>query len=234
MANNLLRRIGAPFLLAALLCGSLFAQYVPVVGEDGRVENPRRYESVPPEAQSPVGPYHQAPAEYGGEWWILSPFTGPEPWTRLKRESPIDPGFLKAFGPRPEQSRGMSGDEIRSVKRARSDWQSHQDRFGGLVDIVAEGYATADEARALSSTFEFWDSGEPVFFRYLGEFRVRVVGAPVGWWQDAESLIVYPHLTIAGMQNKMLLNGIIPAKKHPYTSNDLYRDVLAAKDEQDE
>ena len=59
-----------------------------------------RYPDVPEWAKHPLGPYHQAPLEYGGEWWSVNPFTGPEPWIprASQNEQTLPDAFAEIFG----------------------------------------------------------------------------------------------------------------------------------------
>jgi hypothetical protein len=65
-----------------------------------------RFRQVPEDWKHPLGPYRQAPAEYGGEWWLVNPFTTDEPWVTqsviVERELP--PGLVEVFGLRPRIS----------------------------------------------------------------------------------------------------------------------------------
>ena len=65
-----------------------------------------RPKEIPEAWKHPVGPYRQAPPEYGGEWWLVNPFSGDEPWLLLDRKAPVPEvlpvGFENTFGPRPK------------------------------------------------------------------------------------------------------------------------------------
>ena len=64
-----------------------------------------RYKEVPEHWRSPIGPYRQAPAEFGGEWWMVNPFTTEEPWrNEAGPTEQLPDGFLEIFGPRPKVS----------------------------------------------------------------------------------------------------------------------------------
>lgn len=48
--------------------------------------NTPRYQDVPDSWKWPIGPYQQAPEEFGGEWWKVNPFTGSEPWKPVESQ----------------------------------------------------------------------------------------------------------------------------------------------------
>ena len=61
------------------------------------------YSEIPDHWKQPVGPYRQAPQEFGGDWWLVNPFTGSEPWNNQPRpKEPLPEGFTSIFGPRPQ------------------------------------------------------------------------------------------------------------------------------------
>ena len=61
------------------------------------------YKEIPDHWKYPMGPYHQAPPEFGGEWWVVNPFTTSEPgfafwpWHGEKYTPPEQKTKVKTF-----------------------------------------------------------------------------------------------------------------------------------------
>ena len=86
---------------------------------------PPSFPDVPDSAKYPAGPYRQAPPEYGGEWWLVNPFTGDEPWgnpaeaaapaaspTSKYATENLPADFLQAFGEMPVRRGGESNPDF--------------------------------------------------------------------------------------------------------------------------
>lgn len=95
----------------------------------------RHYKEVPEHWKAPLGPYVQAPTEYGGEWWFVNPFTGPAPWITEMPKKEWPAGFLDIF-PEPRLEMFMNApNPSAALAAARSDHISALTRFDGLVDF---------------------------------------------------------------------------------------------------
>jgi hypothetical protein len=113
-----------------------------------------------------LGPYKQAPAEFGGEWWLVNPFSGPQPWVRATEIAagadpaetvPLPDGFLKLFGPRPERSESASrGEHVLSTLL----WDRELENFGGVG--IPDGY-TEEQVHTAAHDMKLWGMGEPVW-----------------------------------------------------------------------
>ena len=119
-----------------------------------------RYQDVPDAWKWPLGPYRQAPPEFGGEWWKVNPFTGPEPWRQVEisPEPEIRDGFTEIFGTRPRASDFSS---FRAHKAAELRWE--QDLKFFQRSGIPEGYDQA-QVELAAGVFEKWDMGRPVFY----------------------------------------------------------------------
>jgi hypothetical protein len=190
----------------------------------GDAGGPPRFQDVPDSAKYPAAPYRQAPPEYGGEWWLVSPFTGEQPWLNqdvggAPAASPaskyaaenLPQDFLQAFGEMPVRRAGESGADFAGrLARWKQDLGFFQ-RTG-----IPEGF---DESQVdlASAAYEQWGMGRPVFYegRY-GWFARFPDSAIPDFEMDAASAVQTPHLAIAQFQVRLLRQGGEPATPHPF------------------
>jgi hypothetical protein len=179
---------------------------------------------VPDSAKFPAGPYHQAPPQYGGEWWFVDPFTGDEPWLNLAAAnapkalsvSPyaaenLPEDFVGAFGQLPVRRAGESGAEFAGrVSRWKQDLAFFQQTG------IPEGFDES-QVELASHVYEQWGMGRPVFYegRY-GWFARFPDSALPEFEMDAASAVQVSHLAIARYQVRLLREGIEPATPHPF------------------
>ena len=183
--------------------------------------NTPRYQDVPDVWKWPVGPYQQAPEEFGGEWWKVNPFTGSEPWKPLagsERSGPTEE-FLAVFGSRPE---ARDFDNVSAYRAARGRWDQDLEFFKGSG--IPEGYDQSQVDLA-TNVFESWGMGRPAFYegRYGWAVRFPESGLPT-FEANVSTALDYSHLIVAGFQVRQLLNGVDPAERHPFVPP-----MLAAK-----
>ena len=178
--------------------------------------NTPRYQDVPDVWKWPIGPYQQAPEEFGGQWWKVNPFTGSEPW-RPPAESagsrPSEPAeeFLAVFGPRPE-ARDFDG--VTAYRAARGRWD--QDLAYFKQSGIPEGFDESQVERA-TNFFETWGMGRPAFYEGRHGWAVRFPESGLPAFEaNASTALGYSHLIVAGFQIRQLLNGVDPAKRHPF------------------
>ncbi len=187
---------------------------------DGPAAHLPRFETVPAGAQWPQGPYKQAPADAGGEWWLVNPFTGPEPWTRvgeiearvaaIEDEEPPPADFLRIFGPRPERSDSASRSEH---SRKIFVWERELNTFEGVG--TPDGM-TQEQIDASNEVFESWGMGEPAYYKGRHGWAARFPEARIPEYQsNPESAIQYPHLIIANYQVREAREGLTVANPHP-------------------
>jgi hypothetical protein len=181
------------------------------------------FESVAESMQFPLGPYRQAPEEYGGDWWLTNPFTGEEPWKTQGSLDPYaetvdesdasgaSPEFLAVFGPRPNRDTEPNP-ILRSA--AVADWERNLEYFQGVG--VPEGF-TQEQVDAASAVFEAWGMGRPLFYegRY-GWTAVFPSAEPAGFEASPYAALEAPHLVVARYQIELAANGAEPSQRHPF------------------
>jgi hypothetical protein len=183
-----------------------------------------RFPDVPDSAKYPAGPYRQAPPEYGGEWWVVSPFTGDQPWLNqeIGASSPISAasqylpenlpqGFLEAFGEIPVHRQGESGVEFAGrLSRWKQDVEFFQ-RTG-----IPDGFDDA-QVELASAAYEQWGMGRPVFYEGRYGWFARFPDSAVPEFEmDAASAVGSSHLAIARYQVRLLREGVEVAQTHPF------------------
>ena len=178
--------------------------------------NTPRYQDVPDAWKWPIGPYQQAPEEFGGRWWKVNPFTGSEPWRPVEASvgsRPSEPAeeFLAVFGPRP-QARDFDG--VTAYRAARGRWDQDLEYF--KRSGIPEGFDESQIAPA-TNVFETWGMGRPAFYEGRHGWAVRFPESGLPTFESkASTAIEYSHLIVAGFQIRQLLNGVDPAKRHPF------------------
>ncbi len=176
-----------------------------------------RFESVPDTAKFPSGPYHQAPAEFGGEWWLVNPFTGSEPWLRVglsqnpKTPETLPDGFAEIFGPRPTRQQYPDYFEFRLAKLEWEQDLKHFKRAG-----MPEGLDLA-RLGASEQAFREWGLGKPAFYEGGHGWRIAFPEGEVpGFEMNPQTALQAPHIVIAKYQIRMLQQGIVPETVHPW------------------
>ncbi len=192
--------------------------------------HPPRFKDVPDWAKAPNGPYHQAPAEFGGEWWRVTPFTGPQPWL-TQGVLPADPtggegapdplpeGFVELFGPRPE--RGATQDYFNFLI-ARGEWEQRLEHFQGVG--IPDGFDAA-EVESAAAEFERWGLGQPVFYEGRYGWMARFPDSTLPTFEMAAATAVQAsHVAIASYQIRLLREGLTPNLQHPFVPPELFPD----------
>ena len=186
--------------------------------------NTPRYQDVPDVWKWPIGPYQQAPEEFGGEWWKVNPFTGSEPWKPVagsQRTGPTEE-FLAVFGPRPE---ARAFDNVSAYRAARGRWDQDLEFF--KRSGIPEGFDESQVERA-TNVFEAWGMGRPAFYEGRHGWAVRFPESGLPTFEaNASTALGYSHLIVAGFQIRQLLNGVDPGERHPFVPP-----MLAAKTEE--
>lgn len=175
---------------------------------------PPRFDDVPESVRYPNGPYRQAPAEFGGQWWLVSPFTGETPWvTQLASTAPppAPPAeFTAVFGERPS----------RSGAAAALEWDqdlAHFKRVG-----VPEGFSS-EQIQAAGDIFEQWGLGRPVFVEGRYGWSARFPDSQIPGFQASPfTAVEAPHLVVARYQIRMTQEGEAPAQQHPFVPPQLF------------
>jgi hypothetical protein len=179
---------------------------------DTRAPHLPRFKDVPQSAQHPLGPYRKAPQEAGGDWWLVSPFTGPEPWVALN--APKNPSkaaaateaapedFVRVFGARPEAG------------TPAVQWDLDLSYFQGTG--LPEGFNEA-QLEAAKAQFDDWGLGEPVFYEGRYGWQVRFPDSPLPRFETtASTALLTPHLVIAEYQVRSIQEGVELGRYHPW------------------
>jgi hypothetical protein len=181
---------------------------------------------VPEAAQWPRGPYKQAPAEFGGEWWLVNPFSGPEPWLRAaeiaagpsqaETARPSD-DFLKLFGPRPSwaDSSTVSERRLRAIvwERELADFE----RVG-----IPDGY-NEEQVSAAADAMKQWGMGEPVFYKSRGGWKARFPDSLLPKFEiSPETAIKAPQVAAAVYHVQAILRGVEIENRHPLVPSDVF------------
>ncbi len=186
-----------------------------------------RFLAVPESVKHPNGPYHQAPPEHGGEWWLVSPFTGPEPWLTQGfgdpyAEAPAEEAsaeLLAVFGPRPNAETHPDR-LLRSA--ALADWERNRDHFQGVG--LPEGF-TQEQLDAAGDLFESWGMGRPLLYEGRYGWKATFPAADMqGFEASPFTTLEAPHLIVARYQIEMAEHGSDPAQRHPFVPPQVFPD----------
>ncbi|MDA0206046.1 MAG: hypothetical protein O3A53_14040 [Acidobacteria bacterium] len=181
---------------------------------------------MPEAAQAPHGPYRQAPTEFGGEWWLVNPFSGPQPWVRaaeiaagtgqVEAVQPSD-DFLKLFGPRPERSESSSLGE-HSIETFVWDRELAIFEGVGIPDGLSE-----EQVRTAADAMKQWGMGEPVFYKSRHGWAARFPDSLLPEFQiSPETAIKAPQVTAAVYHVQAILRGVEIENRHPRVPSDVW------------
>lgn len=175
-----------------------------------------RHETVPEHWKGPYGPYREAPAEYGGGWYLVSWTTGPEPWRTQQNkglpppEAPAD--FIALFGEIPDRN-PLDGGE------ARNYWLERLRHFKGTG---TPEWASVEQVALSTSILKSWGLPGPVLYdgRYgwMALFNDSVIG---DYEVPAVTFIRTPQNAVSEFQIEMLAQGIVPERIHPWVPPNL-------------
>jgi|GEM_PF-1172079 len=166
-------------------------------------------EDVPESARYPLGPYRRAPSEFGGKWWLVSPFTGENPWSAAfpgsdpsRNDAPAE--FVAVFGERPTRAGGA----------AQLSWDQDLMHFRG-VGIPED--LSPEQVEAAGNTFEAWGLGRPVFVEGRYGWSAYFPDSQVeGFQANPFTAVQAPHLVVARYQIRMSQQGDAPLERHPF------------------
>lgn len=172
---------------------------------------PGSFMSIPEEWKEPKGPYRQAPAEHGGEWWLKSPFNS-KPWLSIVREAaPLPVGFEALFGKRPD-ARDYPTPESSRIDKMR--WEKRLEDFVSISSPSEFGLAEEDPG-----VYVAWGMGSPVYYvSKNGGLRARFVNVSKSFYRTSASLTFDltgeqvasdPHLMVALFQ----VHALVSAKR---------------------
>lgn len=174
-----------------------------------------RPKEVPEMWKHPLGPYRQAPAEYGAEWWLVNPFSGPEPWLLLDRVASapevLPEGFEAVFGARPAK-----GDypTRRAWQRELVEWEQRKTNFRGAGQPP---WASVRELESAAAVLNAWSVGSPRYYEHRAwGWMARFPEAAVEDFEmNAHTAVFYTHLVVANYQVRQMHEGLQPEMSHP-------------------
>lgn len=176
-----------------------------------------RFKEVPEQWKHPFGPYRQAPAEYGGEWWLVNPFTTDEPWVTQSqvgtRELPA--GFAEIFGPRPKISDFSETPNAAFSWRVAVDLWEQDLRYFKRAGIPE--WASLEQVAVAEEVTRSWDLGPARFYEGRYGWMARFPESRLRTFESsAWGVLNVTHHVIAGYQWRLLEQGIVPDKRHPF------------------
>ena len=181
-----------------------------------------RPKEVPEAWKSPVGPYRQAPPEYGGEWWLVNPFSGAEPWLLLDRKAPVPEvlpeGFERAFGPRPKW---RDYPTRRALQHDVVVWEQAKKNF---IQAGVPPWAGERQLQIAAGALTTWGMGVPAYYehRFWG-WMARFVESKLPTFEmNAHTTILHTHLVVPNYQVELLQQGIEPEQRHPLISPEIW------------
>ena len=177
-----------------------------------------KFQDVPAHWKYPEGPYRQAPAEYGGEWWLINPFSSATPWLTQSKPAPsvdLPEGFEDLFGARPRlESFLETPNPSLYFRLAAGDWEQslrHFKRAG------APEWASEENLSTAAKVFESWEMGGPRYYegRYGWSAKFPDSAQP-DFECAARAALESTHLVVAQYQLALLEAGKLPERKHPF------------------
>lgn len=178
---------------------------------------------IPEAWKAPFGPYQQAPPEFGGKWFKVNPFTGPEPWkieVSVKDVLPV--GFEDIFGPRPRSEDFRDEpNPSRAFRVATETWEQDLKYF---YAVGPPEWATPEQVALAADTARFWDMGTPAFYtgRYGSMVRFPEAYPYTRFESTAWSVINAMHHEVAAYQIQLWQEGFMPDGRHPFVPTDLF------------
>lgn len=173
------------------------------------------WEDRPPENR---GPYRKAPDEYGGGYYLVTPFSDPQPW--LKHPLPdrqVPEGFALVFGPRPswKDYQRLGKHALMAFESAKVIWESELKGFKSVGPPPNYDPALRADAEAVLVK---WLLGKPVFYEGRFGWMGRFLESDI-WDYDSSAwqIINYPHHVVSTYQiTNFRQNGKTPPVWHPF------------------
>ena len=174
--------------------------------------------------KEPLGPYRKAPPEYGGEWWMVTPFSSLKPWLYYNRKPEKDllpEGFVVLFGDRPQWKDFIKlKGGYQAFRIATVEWEKELKYFKGTG--VPE-WATPAQLAAAEKVLIAWNLGRPTFYEsrygWLGRFLdSQITDYDGSAWQ----IINFPHHFVSQYQIAAFLRGVNPPKWHYFVPPALF------------
>jgi hypothetical protein len=148
---------------------------------------------------------------------LVNPFTTGEPWVTqsnaVARELPA--GFVEIFGPRPKISEfSETPNPAFSWRVAVDQWEQDLRYFqrAGIPE-----WATPEQVAAAEGVTRSWDLGPPKFYEGRYGWMARFPESQLRTFESsAWGVLNVTHNVIAAYQWRLLEQGIVPAKRHPF------------------
>ena len=179
----------------------------------------RHFKEIDDKYKEPYGPYRQAPAEYGGEWWYMSPFGSLTPWLfqdGVPSKVAYPEGFISLFGDKPmwKDFIGTGVGPFRRFKAAMGIWESELKYFKGLG---LPEWVTSDQLIASNAVLLRWKIGLPEYYESRYGHLGRFIHSEVPDYDSSTYHIInFPHHLVAQVQIEMFSRGISVEKWHPF------------------
>lgn len=193
---------------------------------------PPTFKDVPDSWKYPMGPYHQAPVEYGGEWWMITPFTGTsEPWkwfTGEPQEKKYPEGFIEIF-PKPiSEDYHDYPNPSAAFRGALAQWEND---LGYFKQAGQPPEYSGAEIQAAQETFPFWKMGAAKFYEGRYGWMARWPKSQKRNFEtSAWHAILYANDAARAYQVALLTDGILPnSERHPFVPADLWKAVEKAQ-----
>lgn len=159
----------------------------------------------------------QAPAEYGGEYWLLTPWSGREPWLKLyvpKPEVTLPAGFKEIFGEKPNRTQPQYADVSAAVLRdAQAEWDVQLKVFVQAGEPPWYAAMPLDNKAQAFAVLVDYGLDPSLFFENIYGWRIIWPKGPLPTRSEpAYEAMTNPHFVIAQYQIDMLLLGIMPKK----------------------
>jgi hypothetical protein len=163
------------------------------------------------------GPYRKGP---DGLWYLVTPFSDPQPWLQREPSDPVDPEFVDVFGERPQTKDYVVNGQVNhsAFQLALNEWETNKERFQGIVNPVQVGYEPTEVNDSLF-VLKNWGIEPPTFYNHkVWGFMGRFVDTEVADLDLPMYLIVkHPHHTVSTYQiANFERNGVVPTKWHPF------------------
>lgn len=185
----------------------------------------RHFKDLDDKWKEPNGPYRQAPEEYGGEWWYMSPFSSLTPWLfqdGVQRKVEYQEGFISLFGDMPqwEDFLGGTGNRYRRFQGAKGIWERDLRDFKGLG---LPEWVTQAEIGASNRVLVKWRIGIPEYYESRYGYLGRLIHSEVPDYDSSTyHIIKFPHHLVAQVQIEMFHRGIDVEKWHPLVPPGLF------------
>jgi hypothetical protein len=182
------------------------------------------FQQVPEHWKYPMGPYLQAPPEHGGEWWLVSPFTTPEPWlnqVNSSRQETLPVGFVEIFGPRPTITGYKHTPNPSLMLRAATVvWEQDLKYF---KSASMPEWLTPAELADVERVAQHWGLGKPKYYEGRYGWMARFSDSEIKDFESsAWGAVNATHLLVAQYQLRLIDRGTIPEKRHPFVPPHLW------------